>query len=81
MNGTSYSYPQSVNVINENNQSLLNTLTFYNTSNLWSLKQIKIKLCTNDSPCGSNLTIYTLRKSFYPIQNAMITIKGQTLNG
>lgn len=81
MNGTSYMYPQSVNITNENNQSLSNTLTFYNTSNLWSLKQIIIKLCTNDSACGSNLTISVLRKSFYPIESATIMIKGQTLNG
>lgn len=81
VNGTSYSYPQSVNVSNENNQSLLNTLTFYNTSAIWSLKQIKIKLCTNDSFCGSNLTISVLRKPFYPLQSAMMTIKSQTLNG
>lgn len=80
-NETSYSYPQSVNVLNENNRSLLNTLTFYNMSSLWSLKQIKVKLCTSDSPCGSKLSITVLRKAFYPLQSSSMTIKCQTLNG
>lgn len=80
MNGTSYTYPQSVNVINENNQSLLNTLTYYTTSNIWSLQQIKVKLCTSESPCGSMLNITVLRKSFYPLQSAVMIIKAQTLN-
>lgn len=81
MNGMSSFYPQSVSVINEDNISLVNTLTFYNTSSLWSLKQIKVKLCTGDSPCGSKLNITVLRKSFYPLQSSSMTIKCQTLNG
>ncbi len=79
LNGTSYTYPQSLNAVNENNQTLINTLTYYNTSTLWSLKQIKVKLCTNDSGCGSNMTITTLRKSYYPVPSASISFKGQTL--
>lgn len=80
VSGTSYSYPTALSVKNENNQSLVNTLIFYDTSKIKSIKQIKIKLCTTDSFCGSNLTIFGLRKSFYPLQSAFVSFKATTLN-
>ena len=81
MNGTSYTYPQSLMILNENNQSVSNVISYWETSRIKSLKQIKIKLCTNDSACGSIITISSLRKPYHPLASASMSFKGQTLNG
>jgi hypothetical protein len=80
VNGATYQYLQSLTIINENNQSLVNSLSYYQNSKPFSLQQINIKLCTTDSKCGSNITISTLRKSFYPILKASQVIQATTLN-
>lgn len=38
-------------------------------------------MCTSDSPCGSIITISSLRKPYYPISSANMSFKAQTLNG
>lgn len=79
MNGTSYQYPQSLNVLNQKNQSYSNAFGFYQNAKPYSLKFIKIKLCSNGAYCDSNLTIFGLRKSFYPLQQMSQTFKATTL--
>ena len=38
-------------------------------------------MCTNDSPCGSIITILSLRRPYYPLSSASMSFKAQTLNG
>jgi hypothetical protein len=38
-------------------------------------------MCTNDSACGSVISISTLRKPYFPLSSASMSFKAQTLNG
>jgi hypothetical protein len=80
LSNNSYQYPLSFIVVDEKNQSYPNNLIYYQNNKPYSLKQIKIKVCTTDSFCESNLTIYTIRKAFYPLQSSSQIIKAVTLN-
>lgn len=77
--GDSYSYVQSLKVIDENGQELKNTVVYYEGLGMRSLRQVKVELCNGGSNCGTELVVSRLRKPFSPLSSCSQSFKVTTL--
>lgn len=69
-----YSYPNYVTVVDSQNNSYSNSISFYSANNPNSLQQIVIQMC-GGTPCSTSLTIQGLRKGFNPLISMSQTVQ------